>query len=200
MCPTNRRRGFTLIELMVVMVVIIIMGAVLMPTITGFYGNSRQKATADMIQSRIREARAKAMETGTWYRLAISPDNRRIRLGPDCQDFDSLTPGDAHSPYAQVIEQEFEKGVTAEVTGSDKSQSSNAALYQSEGASGLGSAQSGQPSTWTTIMTFGPEGICREGLVTVSVKENDATPISIQVRGIVGSSSIVPTPHKGGGK
>lgn len=200
MRSTNRRTGFTIMELMVVMVILIVLGAAIIPTIAGSYGNTRQKATADMLQSRIREARAKAMETGVWYRLAISPDNRKLRLAPDCQDFDSLTAGDARAFNAQVVEEEFEKGVTAEVASSDSSQSSNAVLYQSGGTPEGSTSQQGQTSSWTTIMTFGPEGICREGLVTVLIKEKGSRPITIQVRGIVGTSSIVPTPQNGGGK
>lgn len=199
MRPSNRRNGFTLIEVMLVMFLLIILGAVVVPTISGFYSNTRQKATADMIQARIRQARARAMETGVWYRLAISSDNRKMRLAPDCQNFDTLTAGASDTFYGQVYEEEFEKGVTAEVASSDTSQSSNAVLYQSSGTPESSTTQSSQ-SSWTTVMTFGPEGICREGLVTVSVKEKNFLPISIQVRGIVGTSSIVPTPKNGGNK
>jgi prepilin-type N-terminal cleavage/methylation domain-containing protein len=189
MRPAIRRDGYTLIEMMVVLAILIILGSVLVPTINGAYGNSRQKASADMLQTRMREARAKAMETGVWYRLAISGDNKKMRLAPDCQDFDSLT--------TQVIEESFEKGVTAEVSSSDATQSVNSLMYQSTGTPESSSSQSGPTSSWTTIATFGPEGICREGLVTVLVKEGKFNPITIQVRGIVGTSSVVPTKNGG---
>lgn len=167
----------------------------IVPTLSSYYGDSKQKASADMIQQKIREARAKAMETGVWYRLAISSDKKKIRLAPDCQNFDSLEAGDANGFNSQVVEESLEEGVTAEVVSSDDNQLANAVLYQTPGASATNNA--GPSSSWTTIMTFGPEGICREGLVTVAVKEGKFQDVTIQVRGIVGSSSIVPTP-KGG--
>jgi prepilin-type N-terminal cleavage/methylation domain-containing protein len=195
-----RRNGFTILELMAVLAILVIIGAVAVPTISNYFSNTRQKATADILQGRIREARAKAMETGIWYRLAISSDKKKLRLAPDCQNFDSLTKGNPDAPFAQVIEESFEEGVTAEVVSSDASQSSNAVLQQESGTPESSSSQQASSGSWTTVMTFGPEGICREGLVTVSVKEAKFLPITIQIRGIVGTSSIVPTPKDGGGK
>jgi prepilin-type N-terminal cleavage/methylation domain-containing protein len=207
--PRTPRTGYTILEIMVVLAVIVILGAAVLPTIRGYYGNSHQKATADMIQGRIAQARAKAMETGSWYRLSISSDNRRLRLGPDCQTFDSLQAGHPDSPDAMVVEEEFEPGVTASVTSSDSSQASNnwTQMSGSSGGSGGGGSQdpNSQPSSstgqWTTVMTVGPEGICREGLVTITINEDKYNPIYVQIRGIVASSSIISgDKSKGGGK
>jgi hypothetical protein len=50
---------------------------------------------------------------------------------------------------------------------------------------------------WTTVMTIGPEGICKECDATISVKESNFLPIEIRVRGIAASAAVVGAPTKG---
>jgi type II secretory pathway pseudopilin PulG len=180
MCPPTRK-GYTVLEVVIVIAVLIVLGGVLVPTLSSYNGNTRQKATADLIRARIVEGRAKAMEQGAWYRLAISQDNSRIRLAPDGgvggTDFSSLTPGDPDAPDAKVVEDKLDHA-TAELI--------------------LDPSDTRTPDgNWLTIMTVGPEGICKENNTTISIKEAEFQPIFIQVRGIVGSSAIVPPPKNG---
>ncbi|HEV3383716.1 MAG TPA: hypothetical protein VG097_02815 [Gemmata sp.] len=200
---SSRRAGYTILELLIVLVVLIILGAVLVPTLSSYYGNTRQKAAADLIRSKVVEARAKAMEQGVWYRLAINQDKTRIRLAPDGPNFSSATPGTSDSPNAQATEDKLEN-VTAEVTNDpNNSQSSNTqSTFDAQSANGSvlingGVAVDGE---WVTVMTVGPEGICKEDFATVTVKEANFQPILIQVRGIVGSAGVLPAPSKTGSK
>jgi prepilin-type N-terminal cleavage/methylation domain-containing protein len=175
------RDGYTLLELLVVLAVIIILGAAVTMTMDGYRSNTRQKAAADGIRTRLADARASAMEQGTWYRLAISTDGRRIRLAPDGPDFASLPTDNPPSYDSRVIGDQFEEGVTAEVidVGDD-----NATLDSGE---------------WRTIATVGPEGICKEDGALIRVKERNFTPIDVHVRGVIGSAKIV-RPQQNGGR
>jgi Tfp pilus assembly protein FimT len=179
--PRTSRAGYTILELMVVLTVLIILGAVIIPTLSSYYGNTRQKAAADLIRSRVVEARAKAMEQGAWYRLAINQDKTRIRLAPDGgvggTDFASLTPTDSSGPDSKVVEDKLDNA-TAEVI--------------------LDPSDTRTPDgEWLTVMTVGPEGVCKENNTTISVKEADYQPLLIQIRGIVGSAAIVLPPKNG---
>jgi prepilin-type N-terminal cleavage/methylation domain-containing protein len=177
------RHGYTIFELLIVIAVIVILGAVVVPNVSSFYGNTRQKAAADLIRSRMVEARAKAREKGNWYRLAISQDKKRIRLAPDTADFDSQSPGDAHAPDAIVTEDNLDQA-TAELMDTLEPQSGSSTQQTNN------TSQNSSSSQWTTIMTVGPEGICKENNVLVSVKEGKFSPILIQLRGVVGSANI----------
>jgi prepilin-type N-terminal cleavage/methylation domain-containing protein len=172
------RHGYTLLELLVVLAVLIILGAAVTMTFDGYYSNTRQKAAADGIRARLADARAKAMEQGTWYRLAIHSDMTRIRLAPDGPDFASLPADNPPSFGSTVTEDRFDDGVSAEV------------IY--------GDSQETDPGEWRTIATVGPEGICKEDGARILVKERNFQPIEIRVRGVIGSARIVRPQQNGG--
>jgi len=100
---------------------------------------------------------------------------------------------------AQVTEDKLDKEVSAEVT-SDSSNSESSNSSQSSNTSVLTNSGVAVDGEWITVMTVGPEGICKEDLTTVSVKEADFQAILIQVRGVVGSAGILPAPKNGSKK
>jgi Tfp pilus assembly protein FimT len=180
MCRTGRQ-AYTLIELIVVLALLIILGGAVVMTFDGNYSNTRQKAAADGIRARMADARAKAMEQGTWYRLAIHTDRTRIRLAPDGPDFASLPADNPPSLDSRVTEDQFEQGVTAEVKFDSDDQ-------QQQDSAG-----------WITIATVGPEGICKEDGARILVREKDFKEIEVRVRGVIGSARIV-RPQQNGGR
>ena len=173
------RQGYTLFEILVILTLLIILGAVIIPTLPSYYSNTRQKAAADGIRARLADARAKAMEQGTWYRLAISDDRTRIRLAPDGPDFASLTADETPSLGSRVTEDRFEEGVTAEVIFDSDDQ-----MVKDSGG-------------WITVATVGPDGTCKEDGARIVVRERDFQPIEIRVRGVTGNARYM-RPKNGG--
>lgn len=176
----NRRAGFTLMESMAVLAVLLIIAAVTFPTFRGLKGNSDQKAAADVVRGRIADARGMAMEYGQPYRLAISADGTRIRLAPDTADFASLPAAEHASASATCLESRLDK-CTAGLAADD------------EGSGPLGDGE------WLTVGTFLPDGTCREVGTVVTVNESNFPPIRIQLRGVSGSSRVLPNDSKYGG-
>jgi Tfp pilus assembly protein FimT len=166
------RRGLTILELLVMLLVLIIIGAAVIPTLPTYYSNTRQKSAADGIRARLADARAKAMEQGTWYRLAIREDGRRIRLAPDGPDFASLPADNPPALDSRVTEDEFDGDVTAEL------------VFDSDD-------QKVTDSGWITVVTVGPDGTCKEDGALVRVRERDFPPIEIRVRGVTGTARFV---------
>src|SRR5437773_1509068 len=101
-CKRSTRRGFTILELVAVLTVIVILGAALLPTLSGSRGDTRTKAGADVVQSYIAKARAKAIEDGRPYRLAFSANGTQVQITPDvdddatAHDDDDLSSGPRH--------------------------------------------------------------------------------------------------------
>ncbi len=63
------RRGFTLVEALIAMVMVAILGGLSIPGFTGFIQRSRLDGATRQIVSDVREARAKATMTGWQYRI-----------------------------------------------------------------------------------------------------------------------------------
>ncbi|HUR54374.1 MAG TPA: type II secretion system protein, partial [Gemmataceae bacterium] len=134
----HARRGFTLLEILVVLALFLILGAVVIPSISGMYGNTRQKVAADVLRARLADARALAMETGVPYRIAISGDNTKIRVAPDGLEFASTPAGSGGT--AKAIESTLEKATAEREIDPDEPPSAADA------------------DGWQTIVTFLPDG------------------------------------------
>jgi hypothetical protein len=169
---TPTRRGYSILELLIVMAALIILGAFTVPTLFGMRGDTRSKAGADMIRTRMNEARAKAMEDGTPYRVAVSADQRRLRVTPD--SFDSIGM-QANNGWTGplVAEDEFPQDVTAGL------------LFDEFGMAMQDDAG------WIRVATFLPDGTCREDVVEIEVREPGATPFVVRLRGLTGAVSVI---------
>ncbi len=176
------RRGYTLLELLVVLAVLLILGLAVSLTMEGNYANTRQKAAADLIRARIADARSRAIERGEWFRVAVSEDGTRLRVAPDTPQFATYAANEAPAFLATVTEDRFDKATAAVLADS-----------------GQEPARDGE---WITIATLKPDGTCKEEQVLVEVREGDLAPIYIRVRGVTGTASVVrqPPPNLPGGR
>ncbi len=76
--PARRaQRGFTLIEIVIVLTLIAAISAVLMATIGGGMDGLRMRTAAKEIASELRHARAQAMAKGEVQKFVINPAERR---------------------------------------------------------------------------------------------------------------------------
>ena len=80
------RRGFTLLEITLVMAVMVLLAAMALPSIEAMYGDARIGAAADQIRGRWADARAKAIDEGRPYRFATQPDGQ-YKIAPDTTEF-----------------------------------------------------------------------------------------------------------------
>ena len=182
--PRPARPGFTLLEMMAVLAVILVIGAVVVPTINGLYGNSRQKGAADLIRARLADARALAMEDGKPYRVCVHQDGTRVRIGPDAADFGTQQiEENAGTALAKFKEDKFDTATTAGLQADPDVV-----------------APPPDPSGWVTIATYTPDGTCRETNTVVEIKEGKFPPLLIQIRGVTGGSRIMPQTPAGGTK
>lgn len=176
------RSGFTLLELLAVLAVLLILGALLGPSLSGFYGNTKQRAAADIVRGRLAEARAKAMERGTPFRVAINTDKTRIRVAPDNAEFASATPDDPPAFDSSTTEDKLDEA-TVELTAEE------------------GDDRTTDSGGWLTVVTMKADGSCKETRpVTLVVKQADFAPIQIQVRGLTGQARTITGPKQGAAK
>jgi len=73
----TRRGGFTLLELVLVMIVLFIMAGVVVPRLSDFFPAFQVRKTADRILAWARKARSEAALTGARHRLVFDTEGRR---------------------------------------------------------------------------------------------------------------------------
>lgn len=79
----TRQRGFTLLEMMLVVVLIAGIGLLAAATMTGGIERMRLDSTAKEIASELRHARARALATGTPQQFLLDPRARRWQSAED---------------------------------------------------------------------------------------------------------------------
>lgn len=178
MTTRSRRRGFTLVEVIVVMAILILLAIIVLPSLGAFRGDTRSRAAGDVIRGELAVARARAKDEGKPYRVALSPDGRRLRRAPDAADFAQAPASDQPDGSAVAVEYAFEHV---------------AATVVAEGDAAVSAGEDG----WVTLATLQPDGTCREVTNLVVVKEDGRAVLYLRLRGLTGSVRVVPPPANG---
>jgi type II secretory pathway pseudopilin PulG len=165
-------------ELMIVMAIIILLAAIILPSVGAFRGDSRQRAAADVIRTELATARARAKEEGRPYRVSLSSDRTRIRRAPDDPSFETAAASSEPGGSAVAVDYPFEH-VTAEIV-----QDGNVPPPQ-------------ENDGWVTLATVLADGTCRENSALIAIKENDEGAVYLRVRGLTATARIVPNPANG---
>jgi prepilin-type N-terminal cleavage/methylation domain-containing protein len=166
---TARRSAFTIIELMVVMAIVLMLAAILVPSLMGFWGNNRSKAAVDLVTGRLSDARGAAISQGRAYRVSASPDGLQIRVAPDESEMPEEVIAEASTGLIDRTDS-LPKGVV------------------------LTPITAGEPSSdgWTTLVTFLPDGTCRELGSEFQLAEPDNVAQVVRIRGLTGVWTVNP--------
>jgi prepilin-type N-terminal cleavage/methylation domain-containing protein len=168
---TRRRAGYTLMELIVVMAILLILGGLLAPTFSATSRDTRVKAGADVVRGRMEEARGSAIEDARPYRFSVSTDGKRVRVLPEGFEEGMVQPAndDENPPF--FAEDELPRDVTVVPVTEE----------QMATADGDG---------WVRVATFLPDGTCKEDHAILEVREAGVHPMIVTLRGLTGTVSV----------
>lgn len=181
---TRARRGYTLVELMLVLVLILVVAVVSFPSLEAMKGNFELTAATDQVRAAWALARVRAVDEGRPYRFAVVPGKGNYRIAPDSGEFWKGTgaiPDGNSTAKPLLVDEALPKGVTFAI--GDTPVVANPA---DDTSLPVGSVDSGQ---YTSIATFLPDGTSRDD-VRIVFSRKGVRPVVLRLRGITGAVSL----------
>src|SRR5262245_11888443 len=81
------RTGFTLLEVLLVMAILVILVSVALPSLTAMYGEGRVRGAADEVRGVWAEARSRSIDNGVPFRFAVGLGGESYRIAPDTNEY-----------------------------------------------------------------------------------------------------------------
>ena len=156
------RAGLTLFELMVVLAIIVLVGAMIVPNMEATYNVYQVSAAADQVRACWALASAHAIEEGRPYRFAIHPGTGAFKVAPHSSQYWSHGTADRNQdedevkPY--VKEDQLPKGVAFAVA----SANDKPAPDGQDAAPNEPSDKETSDDVWDTVAVFRPDGSADE--------------------------------------
>lgn len=181
---TRRRRGFTLLEIVLVMAIIVMFAAISFPAIEAMYADARLQGGSDSVRAAWSEAQAHAVNESRPYRFAVVPGKGNYRVAPDSAEFwngDGGNPSSDSENPAYVLEESMPRGmVFPEENGNVPKVSPNDSSLP-EGSVGVGQ--------WVTLATFLPDGTAQDD-VEITLQYPGTRPIILRLRALTGTTTV----------
>ncbi len=94
------RPAYTLMEIMAVLGILVIVGALTVPVVSSMFSSGRVQAAADAVRAQLTKTRNRAMEEHRPYRFAIKQNTGKYKIAPDSADYWSDAPANTDPPAA----------------------------------------------------------------------------------------------------
>jgi len=82
----RRRQGYTLLEILLVLAIIVITTGLAIPLMDNMFGGNHLVQAGDLVKSRLNEMRTRAKDEGRKYKMTISEDGAIFRIEPLTED------------------------------------------------------------------------------------------------------------------
>jgi prepilin-type N-terminal cleavage/methylation domain-containing protein len=167
------RRGFTLLETVLVLAILVIAAAIAVPVIRSSIIDARMTAGADMIRARLADTRAHALDTGKPWKLAYMPGSGIFMLAAeDADEWNSA--GQDIKETLEFVRGEMPKDIILAANRDDIA-----------GVEGAAQASGG----WQTLAVFTGDGSARDD-GAVYIGKTGLLPYRIRVRALTGTTAL----------
>jgi prepilin-type N-terminal cleavage/methylation domain-containing protein len=165
-----KRPGYTLLEMMLVLALIVLLAAMAYPSIDSMYADLKVQAAADEVRAQFVQARTQAVNEGRPYRFSVVPNGDRCRISPLGG---SALAGESDEPAVErsiLAVRTLPKGITFRMG------------ENSQGAGGDGEG-------FTTVAVFLPDGTAQEDC-DIILSARDARPLVLKLRALTGGVTV----------
>jgi prepilin-type N-terminal cleavage/methylation domain-containing protein len=184
MVVRQRRRAYTMMEILLVMAVMVILAALSYPTVDSLYAGVKMEAASDSIHAAMSEAQAHAVNEGRPYRFAIVPGKGNYCVAPDDSEFWSgggEPGGDDPENRPLFLQESLPKGIVLNHEGGVPPRSGDGETSLPDGA---------VPSNqWVKVAVFLPDGTAQDD-ADFGLFMDDARPTTFHLRALTGVISL----------
>jgi prepilin-type N-terminal cleavage/methylation domain-containing protein len=167
------RSGFTLVETVLVVAILVIVGAIAIPVTQTLLLDMRIVAAGDMVRARLADARSKALEQGRPWKLACIANTGVFQLAPEeASDWDSAD--QQPQQKMELIRDHLPTDIIFATSESDIAGSKD---------------QLPASGRWETIAVYLPEGGARDDTILYFGKTG-LMPMRVRVRGLTGVATV----------
>lgn len=180
-------RGFTLFEVLLVLVLLAIVGALAAPNIASSFSTTRLRRAGDQVITALAQARAKAIDGGQTVQFRFVPNEPRYRIDPypeEDEGEDVGAPSDSSDDQeaeaersiiqtsGELAESVLFKGGQVETNSLSAAESANKAL------------KANSRGEWSTPILFYPDGTAQDA--SLELESDRGMSLRIAVRGVTG--------------
>jgi prepilin-type N-terminal cleavage/methylation domain-containing protein len=188
------RGGFTLVEVMLVLVLMVVIAAMAWPAIQRPFANRRLNVAADVVRSELSQARVDAMRSGHTFTFRYAPESDRFckaldndSLGGDLTDIEAEITGSSDEEGlgsmddvpTQPVEKMLPEGVRFVAT-------ENPA--EGAAASDTPESQADLTDGWSEPIFFYPDGTTSDARLTLANERGCA--VELILRGVTGTIAV----------
>ena len=184
----SARDGFTLMEILLVLALLIVLSAVIWPALGGFYAGYRVEQAASDVQILLSAARIRAAEAGTTYQFRYEPGGRRYLLIPaNTAELVAASDSPLADAATEISAARRQTGELPETVTFGQPSSESEAGHPIPAAllEGLIGADDLQRAPWGPEILFYPDGTASDAEFTVF--DEDGESITLTVRGLTGA-------------
>jgi prepilin-type N-terminal cleavage/methylation domain-containing protein len=178
----TRRSGYTLLELVIVLALLVVLVGMIYPSLEDMYADYKVTAAADQVRAGWAEARAHALNEGRPYRFSIIPDKGNFRIAPHGDDYwqgNDPPPSEDPANPSFFANGTFDKGVRFVAMESLQSGASP------PGGDSALAPNAIDPAQMVTKAIFLPDGTIRDD-VEVALQARGARPVVLSIRALTG--------------
>lgn len=183
MVARRRRRGYTLMEVVLVMAIMVIFAALGYPSLDAMYAGVKVEGASDAVRAAWAEAQARAVNEGRPYRFAVVPGKGNYRVAPDGSDYwagGTPAPADPDNPPL-VLEKSLPRGMGFTLDG-------GAPAVDARGETALPD-DGVDPGQWSSTAVFLPDGTAQDD-VDITLQLEGARPITVHLRALTGVVTV----------
>ena len=177
----KRRGGFTILEMVLVLAVIVMLSAMAYPTMAGWFKSEKLKTATDTIREAIALARHLAIEEGEPYRLCIVEGGGNLRAAPDRDEFWTGGTGDDSEEHEDSLPNGVVVSIDHGVSDGEFMDFGDRQTAQEVGAV--------NPSSWVQVAVFFPDGRADTD-ATLMCEGLGVRSIIIHLRALTGTSAV----------